>query len=450
MSTDVSSEFEKFHAAICLTQTQVDRIESARSALEAYLLNNVDHLKPGDITLQGSYANGTAVKPVAGGEYDVDIIVRSADSGDTADDALEDLAEVLLQHGTYKGKIKEKTPCVRVEYADDYIGGFHVDLVPVRESTDSDAPLDAPRRGKGWHPTAPDEYTTWCANQSNEFRRTVRMMKRWRDEQQDVRYGVKSIVLQVLVAQHLAIADNDADRLHDTFEALHTYLSGFTTPPVVSNPVLLDENLTARWDQESFDDFKKALAAAVEVSQAAVSAEDRTEAGESWRSLLGDSFPEHVAKGLSAMTVADISHAEPVNTRGWYELIDRRFELAVTCAEGRNTKKMSNYPSDSRLLFAGKKLRFKATLEGPAHAEVWWRITNTGKHARDVDGLRGDFQRAQDLRKKRSADPLTHWESTAYTGSHVVEAFAVLGDRVVAKSQPFIVRIHRAGVSWAW
>lgn len=449
MSPDVSSEFEKFHTSICLTQTQVGRIESARSALETYLINNMD-LSPEDIVLQGSYANATAVKPVAGGEYDVDLIVRSASNEDTADDALEALAAVLLQNGNYKGKIKEKTPCVRIEYADDYIGGFHVDVVPVRQSADAVAPLDAPRRGEGWHPTAPDEYTAWCANQSDDFRRTVRMLKRWRDEQQDVRHGIKSIVLQVLVAEHLVDADNDAERLSNTFAALHTYLNTFVEPPVVCNPSLPDENLTARWDQDSFDDFKKALGVAAEVSQAAISADDKTEACESWRTLLGDAFPEYVAKGLSAMTVADISHAQPVHSRGWYELMDPRFQLGVVCSEGRNTQKMSSYASNSRLLFAGKKLRFRAALTGPQQTEVWWRITNTGKHARDAEGLRGEFQRAQDVRKKTSADPLTHWESTAYTGSHVVEAFAVMGDRVVAKSEPHVVKIHRAGTSWAW
>lgn len=449
MSIDTSAEFGRFHSNISLTETQVGRIESARTTLKKYLIDEFD-LTSQDVILQGSYANGTAIKPLSGGEYDVDIVVVSATFSDTADEALIELARTLKSNGNYKDKVREKKPCIRLEYADDHIGGFHVDVVPTRPSTDAEAPLDAPRRGEGWHPTAPEEYTTWCANQGEAFLRTVQFLKRWRDEQQDVRHGIKSIVLQVLIASHLGNADDDAERIFLTFSNLHEYLKDFSAPPAVYNPALSGENLARRWDQESFDDFKKALEAAVEISKIAVETTDKSEACESWRSLFGESFPQYVTKGLSSMTVADTSHAENVNGRGWYELIDSRYELSVSTSEGRNTAKMKAYASDSRLLFAGKKLKFKANVSGPSEVQIWWRVTNTGKHARDVNGLRGKFQRAQNLNKKPSQDQSLHWESTAYTGSHVVEAYAVLGQRVVAKSQQTIIRIHKAGMPWAW
>jgi hypothetical protein len=47
------------------------------------------------VFLQGSYANGTAVKPVEGGEYDVDIICISAADDDSAPGAIQDLYDTL-------------------------------------------------------------------------------------------------------------------------------------------------------------------------------------------------------------------------------------------------------------------------------------------------------------------------------------------------------------------
>lgn len=450
MAIDLGSEFQKFDAAIKLTETQTNRIESARKALQSYLAAKFE-LSDTEVFVQGSYANGTAIKPLSGGEYDVDVIVVSAKGGDSADDALDQLEGALKDSGNYKDRIRKKRPCIRLEYADDYIGKFHVDVVPVRLSTSSDAPLDAPRRGDGWHGTNPSEYTAWCADRGENFRRTIRMLKRWRDEQQDVRHSVKSIVLQVLVAQCAPLSiENDSERIARTFIALNEQVKDRDVPPSLYNPVLPSENLTSRWDIDSFVDFKKAVASAAEVAQSVLDATDRSEVCESWQTVFGDAFPDEMTKGLSAMSIADLSHLEDFGKRGWYESLDPRYSIDVLCHEGRNARQMAPYKSGSKLLFAGKKLRFRAVVGGPTRVEVWWRVANTGKHARDRSALRGTFQKAQTLAKKPSSDQSIHWESTAFTGSHVVEAFALVGDRVVARSSQFEVRIHRAGVSWAW
>ena len=187
---DTGPQFQQFMESIELTQTQVDRIESARKSLSSEL-EKAFGLGGDEVFAQGSFANGTAARPVEGGQYDVDIVAATAKEEDTAADAIGNLYEALADT-RYKEMIEERKPCVRVTYADDYIGGFHVDVVPVRVSSgDTGAPHEAPRKGSGWHPTAPSEYTAWCANGGEDFRRTVRMFKRWRDEQQDVRKAVK-------------------------------------------------------------------------------------------------------------------------------------------------------------------------------------------------------------------------------------------------------------------
>jgi hypothetical protein len=286
---DTGPQFQQFMESIELTQTQVDRIESARKSLSSEL-EKAFGLRGEEVFAQGSFANGTAVRPVEGGQYDVDIVAATANDGDTAAGAIGDLYEALA-HTRYKDMIEERKPCVRVTYSDDYIGGFHVDVVPVRVSAsdDSDAPYEAPRKGSGWHPTAPAEYTEWCANSGEDFRRTVRMFKRWRDEQQDVRKAVKSVVLQVLVSHCMPTeVTDDAERLAATFAEMHALLRELEVPPRVANPVLEPEDLAARWSDSDFANFKNELKYAADLATEAIDADNLVEACEKWSEIFGD------------------------------------------------------------------------------------------------------------------------------------------------------------------
>ncbi|ORB85962.1 nucleotidyltransferase [Mycobacterium kansasii] len=441
--TDTSTQFQEFLEGIELKQKQVDRIESARKSLSDVLKSSYG-LTDNEVFVQGSYANGTAVRPVEGGEYDIDIVAVTADENDGATDAIRDLYS-SLENSRYKNMIEERKPCVRVTYVDDEIGGFHVDVVPVRTSTnDSDAPYEAPRKGSGWHDTAPTEYTAWCASRGDDFRRTVRMFKRWRDEQQDVRKAVKSIVLQVLVSQYMpsGVAD-DADRVATAFIDMNAALGDLDSPPDVFNPVLEAENLTARWSDTDFANFKKELKEAADIAVEATDADNLVEACEKWGEIFGDAFPV-VASEVLNMCIADRSHAKPPESQGWVVNFDARYTVRVHAQEvhGRRSKTRS-YQSGGHAIFASpfNSLRFKAIVTGPSGVEIWWRVTNTGEHARLQSGLRGDFFKGKGLNGNPNADQTVNFEKTSYTGSHIIEAFALVGGNVVAKSEPFVVNI---------
>jgi len=229
--SSLPNQFVTFIENISLGERQVERIQSAATALADYLRSAMELEAEDDVFLQGSYANGTAIKPPEGGEYDVDVVVVSATHSDSADDALDDLEDILEDHGRYRDRIQRKKPCVRLKYADDEIGGFHVDVVPVRPSSDNDAPLDAPRRDEGWHGTAPQEFTQWCKDLGPEFERTVKALKHWRNRQQD-RAAIKSILLQVLVSTHMPTGiQDDAERLTLTLKGLAEALGGLEEVP---------------------------------------------------------------------------------------------------------------------------------------------------------------------------------------------------------------------------
>jgi hypothetical protein len=446
MAVDLSAYFELFVQNISLGNPQVPRMNSASNTIADFLQASYG-LAPGDVFLQGSYENGTAIEPVDGGEYDVDIVAVCVGEGLTANAALDDLEQRFAGDGRFRDRIKRKKPCVRLEYAPDDVGKFHVDVVPVHRTGMTLPPLQAPRRGEGWRGTAPQEYTNWCRNQGDLFVRTAKILKRWRSEQQTVRDAIKSIVLQVLIADCMPHVHEDATRVAETIRALERNLRDRNSPPEVLNPVLPSENLAAGWDRESFRSFVGELKEAVEWVDKATTTDDGVEAADAWRELLGDDFPI-VAPSQLGLMLGDFSHAETPAERGWSEELDGRYRVTLDAhvQRGRRGQTRRPYPSDGPPIFAPNKLRFTAKVVAPNHVDVWWQVANTGGHARAEAGLRGAIFKAKTLDNRPSRDETVNWESTAYTGSHLIRALLVRSNTtVVAESDWFRVNIWAKG-----
>lgn len=290
--------FDTFHDRVSLGAKPRAKIESATTGVANHL-TGAYQLPAGGVFLQGSYPNGTAVEPAAGnGDYDADLVAVCASADAPPDDALKELEDVLCENATYAQLIEKagsrKKPCVRLQYADDEVGGFHVDVVPARGSTsaDPDARLEVPRRSDGWYDTAPIGYTQWCASQGERFARTVRMLKRWRQVHQPARQNIKSIVLQVLAANAVGTQASDAVALAYTLEAIKAVLDGSPDgAPRIENPVLPSEDLGARWTLDAYRNFRKELDEAVVLASAALGSANDAESHELWQRLLGDDFP---------------------------------------------------------------------------------------------------------------------------------------------------------------
>ena len=325
--------FDIFHDRISLNQKPHDRIQSAANGLITYLSAQSD-VSPERIFLQGSYPNGTAVAPEDyTGEYDVDLVCDVIASGGSAAGALDDIEQRLAAHGTYqkllRGEQSRKKPCVRLFYAADESGAFHVDVVPARRCDCGNpyAPLEAPRRASGWHDTAPQQYTQWCTTQGLRFARTVKRLMRWRDYNQSARKSIKSIVLQVLAAEHLGGQASDAAALVATLEAIQRVLAAHPDKaPRIENPVLPTENLAARWDDSSYKDFVKHLANAVDLAQRALAESDDKASHELWRELLGKDFPEY---DTQKSRVSGVLSATPAPGHHRTQAVPRRNEYGL-------------------------------------------------------------------------------------------------------------------------
>jgi hypothetical protein len=282
---------------------QVQRMNSAEQTLSDRLRQHFD-LSPEDVFLQGSYANNSAIKPPPrsdDGEYDVDLVCVCAQHGQAPAEALHTLTGALHAVG-YGERIEQdpqrKRPCVRLRYADDAAGRFHVDVTPAREM-DGEAPLEIPRPANpSWRPTAPQEYAEWCNNRGAEFLRTVQELKRWRDENQSARQAIKSIVLQVLIAVHMPRGMGDGERIARTLREIAQLLAAHpTSPPVVWNPVLASENLAETWPPDAYANFIKVSEDAAKLAERALGETAESESRRLWRELLGSDFPDEPGSG---------------------------------------------------------------------------------------------------------------------------------------------------------
>ena len=297
----LSDAFDTFYDRIALPTSPEERINSAWGRLKDHIVRYAE-IPSDDVFLQGSYPNNTAVRPVSSdGGYDVDSCAIMAEGIADPDEAFTKLEEILGESSFYAERMDTSKPrCVRINYKDDDYGSFHVDIVAARPHASGH--LEIPIRNAGWRETNPRGFQDWCLQQPDQFTRTVRMLKRWRDEtEDDDRRGIKSIVLQVLVADALPGGESDdASALTATLANIHERLSPHDSPPELCNPSLPDEDLTETWPDDDFRLFKDHLADAVEISQQALAVGDSQDAHDLWRDLLGDAFPPYPGGGSSA------------------------------------------------------------------------------------------------------------------------------------------------------
>jgi hypothetical protein len=293
-----TAQFKEFVGRLQLTETQRKRITSASDNVASKLATHFD-IPKSKIYLQGSFANGSSVRPAPskGGEYDVDLVVEGPFGDMTPAEALNSMRKALRDTG-FKDRIVAdhagKRPCIRLEYAaEGETVGFHVDVVPARPHPFSFiAPLEVPKPAdQAWSATAPAEYTTWAKGLGSSYIRTVQILKRWRDENQSARGAIKSIV-QVLISKHLdTTKTGDADRVAAALRGIATQLAlNPSTPPRVENPVLPSENLAASWPTEDYKRFVKLVGEAADLAEKAREAATTPESTKLWNKLLGSSF----------------------------------------------------------------------------------------------------------------------------------------------------------------
>lgn len=123
--------FDNLANGLNITQTMMEKAETAYHALGEHIKNTNEEW---DVTIypQGSFQLGTVIKPVNDEEqYDVDLVVLVKAPHYSAESLRNEVLQVLESHGRYEGKIENKKPCIRIQYADS--AQFHMDIASAQE-----------------------------------------------------------------------------------------------------------------------------------------------------------------------------------------------------------------------------------------------------------------------------------------------------------------------------
>lgn len=287
-----------------LTQTQLDRIETAYEAVGNHLASSDDALlKDAQIYVQGSVRLRTTVKPIGKDEFDIDLICYLPNStGCTRDEMLAAVDKRLKESDRYKSLVVPLSRGFRIDYAGDY----HLDITPARDHElmplISGHAIWVPDKREQWKESNAKGMAEWfdtikrltpkqhqsmllSKSQNNEtveqlpnqslkapLNRIIQILKRHRDEwaeenkNQLSEYKPISVLITTLaslayesISIGSSIYTNDFDILLDVIELMPEFIitDQFSGEIKVCNPSMKQENYAEKWNRTKNNEGNK-------------------------------------------------------------------------------------------------------------------------------------------------------------------------------------------------
>lgn len=308
--------FEDFlKKEVDLNQTRLDILTQRVEAVTTLLKSRLDGYRK--YVPQGSYAQGTIIKPVADNdEFDADILVlirdKNFDPYEFREDYVKKVYDIFRNDGRYKDIVRLKKRCSTL----DYSGDFHLDVVPCVEH---DGYFYVCNRDEGkYEQTDGGEYQNWFASRNritgrNCLRKVVRLFKFLRDHKNT--FSIKSILLTTLLGIQVLDSDENSSKFGDLPQALKTlsnrlndFLQSNPTMPRIENPVLLGEDFTRDWDEAKYKNFRDKFDTYNRKINEAFEEKDHNKSVKKWREIFGDDFGELKDSGRSAVAPGVIPH----------------------------------------------------------------------------------------------------------------------------------------------
>ena len=430
------NNFEDFLHNIEPSQTTKKYISSIQTNLRDYLKSHEAYKeKIIDTFLTGSYAKHTCIRPTKNdGKTDVDIIVVTNYTESTdSKEVLDELYKVCTEK---YDKVTKQSRSIGIE-----LEGTEIDVVPMIEDNNSSMYKIGNKNDGNWKKTNPKGHIEWCTRvnkkNNNKFVKIVKIFKWWRKNNcpNNIKYP-KGIALEKIIADNLYDCSNTyEDIVFNTMKNIRDSFKIFIEngkKPFISDPGIPSDDLS---DCYEFIDLKKFYE---KINEHIKLLENINFSNDGWRSILGTEFPKEdtLLESLRNKynSFFDVPHKiKPV----WSEASSVSLvDVKVKCYDEYNN--IINYSPDGNDLL-GKSLNIDFTVIGAAafskNTKIYWQVVNTGDEARDCNCLRGGFEISNIYNYGRH-------ESTAYTGTHWVQAFVINNDVCIAKSKEILVKIE--------
>jgi hypothetical protein len=427
-----------------LNQSRLDVLDQRLETIEGFLVNDADFgplMSSDELIPQGSFAQKTIIKPLPGHEFDVDALVPLLEqSGAEPRDYIPQLYSAFRSSGTYRSKVSRKTRCVTLQYAND----FHIDLVPYIERVGRLYITN--RHENRFELTDPEQFTEWLDEQSRitngHLIAVIRLMKYLRDFKQT--FTARSIILTTLLGGRVNFVNLIGDpryyadvptTLVNVVADLDTYLQANLHLPVLLDPGRTNEDLSHRWDDTQYQNFRVRIHRYSELMSDAFNEPDAEKSERLWQGIFGSSFKApRIEKRALLLEAASPAPQEQFLERDL--LIPYRpggYRLRIIGRVGRKAGfRTYDLPKQGNRVMKGRTLTFRiAQCDAPAPYEIYWKVRNHGTEAADRRALRGEITLGGD----------TKVESTLYRGSHWVECYIVKNGVCVARDlHPVIIR----------
>jgi len=293
-----------------LNQIRLDTLNQKKDVLKRVIK---DSEKFKDIYIdfipQGSVAHKTVIKPArTNKEFDADFLLLLDKVDDwEAKDYIDELYNIFKNSGTYKDIVKKKKRCIVI----NYIGDFHIDIVPAFENSDQ---LQICNSGTNtFENDNPINYKEWFFEKhrnANYFLiKSVRLFKYLRDRKG--RFSISSVLLNTILGERISDNEDTAEfrnistSFYTLFKRLNDYLQIYPTMPQVINPVLAGEDLTARnWSQEKYSVFRERINGYYNQVVDAYEEKNKEESIKKWRIVFSDDFPDSISNKEASVFIA--------------------------------------------------------------------------------------------------------------------------------------------------
>ena len=438
------------------------------------------------IYAQGSFRLGTVVQPVDDEcGYDIDLVcqLEIAKEQITQKDLKSRVGERLKKRADLKEILESSRRCWVLNYsADQSIPNFHMDVlpsIPNAEHPPSGILLTDTELVR-WQKSNPIAYADWFKSRMSEvferrkiefaesikanvedvpdwriktpLQRSVQILKRHRD----VYFGENenkpiSIILTTLAAHAYEGQDDIYDALTNITKRMSNFIENRGGVWCVQNPVDPDENFADKWNEypERREAFVQWLANAIADFENISKAGSISDGIQMLNESMGRQTMSSVAASLGVPhcgalppivrniplvpALADYSHAQrpqwPVTSNYNVKVIGRVYTKKRRGKVGRYLKPLGDSSVPKRVW-----IKFQAHTDVPPPYSIKWQVVNTGQDAMNNRDPRGDFY--------DSGEPNVRWESTAYKGTHWVEAFIIKNGLCVGRSGQILVKVR--------
>jgi len=476
----LAGDFKNFLSdTVNLNQTRITQLEERVKTIDRFL--RASDWEPTILGFieQGSWAHDTIIRPVDGGEFDADLLVKVRHvQGWSAAQYVKELGRVFHNSGRYSDKTQVYDYCVTITYADD----CKIDIAPLVMDREYQGTLEVcDRRDDKFEESQPIEYTRWIREKNgysgnNSFRKATRLFKYIRDIKK--RFSCQSVLLTTLIGKQIEWSDKGSDAFADTPSALQTimgrlddWLDARPNKPEVPNPSLSSEDFADLWNDTQYANFRSFVHKYRGWIDDAVSAPTRGDSIEKWRKVFGDEFAkgEEARKAEASAThyvqsllrsraahldslvdsvidfgiaVLPLAFRTPPHLQKptWEpaEIISRNVHVSAEYGTSKQATILHRVNSGETLPPRGGlwfDVRWNKFQPVSDDYYVRWRITNTGAIAISLNKGRGGFEKPTHQSRR--------WESLEYRGVHMAEAFIVRrrDNRLAGYSEPFYVVI---------